>query len=145
MLKKTTAVAATLVTLSLTATAFTAALAEASSTSHTLRFTSIETAQKVLPKSHFAATDRDVVKGKTIGYDVVSGVAPSNSASLVIDIAASVPGGMIYGHCRQSLKTGALTGKVTGGTGKFRGASGTITGHPTGKHGQATAVVVTYH
>jgi hypothetical protein len=145
MLKKPTAIAMTVVTLSLAGAALTSELAAASSPAHTLRFTSVETAQKVLPKSHFVATDKDVESGKTVGFDVVNGLASSKSASLIIDIAVSTHGGILYGHCRQNLKTGALTGTVTGGTGKFRGAAGTIAGQSAGNHGQNQAVVITYH
>jgi ribosomal protein L18 len=145
MLKKPTAIAMTVLTLSLTGAALSAELAQASASAHTLRFTSVETAQKVLSKGHFVATDKDVESGKTVGFDVANGLASSKSASLIIDVAVSTHGGLIYGHCRQSLKTGALTGTVTGGTGKFRGAAGTITGHSAGNHGQNQAIVITYH
>jgi len=36
-------------------------------------------------------------------------------------------------------------GKVTGGTGTFRGASGTITAKTLDKNGTKTAVTITYH
>lgn len=41
--------------------------------------------------------------GKTVGYDVVSGVAPTNDSNLRIQIAASVRGGIVYGSRRTAI------------------------------------------
>jgi hypothetical protein len=55
----------------------------------------------------------------------------------------SSPGGFLYGTFTISLKTGAISnGKVTGGTGAFAGATGTIKAKDLSS--TKTAVTITY-
>jgi hypothetical protein len=119
--------------------------ASARTPSHTLKFTSVHTAQKGYGGHRFADADKDVKNGVTIGYDVVSGAFHQKTNSFTIDFAGSLAGGIIYGHGTGSLKTGAFSGKVTGGTGMYRGIGGTISGQATGKQGQNEKLVITYH
>jgi hypothetical protein len=107
------------------------ALASGAATTHTLHFT----AHKVGGNS-FGEIDKDTHAGKVIGYDALSYVA-SNRA----DVALSLRGGFLYGHFTIS-SAGALSGKVTGGAGAYKGDTGTIKGQ--GTKGGAT-VTVTYH
>ena len=59
--------------------------------------------------------------------------------------AAVTAGGFVYGTLTVNFKTGAITnGKVTGGTGAFAGATGTIKAKNLNKAGTRTAVTVTY-
>jgi hypothetical protein len=54
-------------------------------------------------------------------------------------------GGFLYGTATVSNKTGAVTnGKVTGGTGSFKGATGTIKAKALNKSGTRHAVTITY-
>ncbi len=122
------------------------AAASASTASHTLKFTSVTKATDDFSLTTGALQDTDVnSKGTTVGYDMlyyayVSGLtAPVN---LVFDTA----GGFIYGTGQVSITTKAFTdGKVTGGTGAFKGATGTITEKNLNKAATKTAVVITYH
>ena len=59
-------------------------------------------------------------------------------------VALSTRGGILYGALKFS-DTPITTGTVTGGTGKFRGATGTIYGKSLNKAGTRTAVVIHYH
>ena len=55
-------------------------------------------------------------------------------------------GGFLYGTVTLNFKTGAVTdGKVTGGTGAFKGATGTIKAKNLNQAGTRTAVTITYH
>jgi hypothetical protein len=82
MLKKPTAIALTVLTLSLTGAALTAELAEASASGHTLRFYLGGDRAEGSAEEPLRRPDKDVESGKTVGFDLVNGVASSKSASL---------------------------------------------------------------
>ena len=71
--------------------------------------------------------DTDVnAAGKTVGFDMlyVTVTSPSSGA---VNVTVDTNGGFLYGTFTINFKTGAVTnGKVTGGTGAFAGATGTI-------------------
>ena len=112
---------------------------------HTLRFTA--TAQKSM---NFSATSfgQDEVDtnaaGQIIGFDVINGTFNPRTHTARGRVAFSTKGGILYGSLKFS--NGPVTrGKVTGGTGKFRGAKGTIYGRNLNPSGTRTAVTVRYH
>ena len=122
------------------------ALASASSTTHTLKFISVTKNSVMFTKATGGSQDTDVnAKGKTIGYDDIYFSATSATRANV-NVALDTSGGFLYGTLTVNLKTGAITnGKVTGGTGSFKGATGTITAKNLNKAGTRTAVTVKYH
>ncbi len=64
--------------------------------------------------------------GKTIGFDMLYFAATSPS-SLAVNVTIDTKGGFLYGTFTFHPRTGVVTnGKVTGGTGAFAGATGTI-------------------
>ena len=91
-----------------------------------------------------AAEDKDVNKaGKVIGYDVLRFFFDPKTNTASVGVALDTKGGFLYGVLRES--SGPVThGKVTGGTGAFTGAAGTITAR-TNNTGTKTAVTITYH
>jgi hypothetical protein len=116
------------------------AVASASSATHTLRFVSVSKAMVRFTKTQFGGQDTDMnAAGKVIGFDELYIKAPSGAANVTLDTS----GGMLYGTGTINLKTGALSnGKVTGGTGAFKGATGTIKTKTISS--TKTAVTVTY-
>jgi hypothetical protein len=63
----------------------------------------------------------------------------------VANVTGDTTGGMLYGTCKINFKTGAITkDKVTGGTGAFKGARGTIKAKAINKAGTKHAVTITY-
>ena len=124
--------------------AFLLPAASAQTVTHTLTFTSVQQATVNFSQTTGAAEDKDVNKaGKVIGYDVLrfSFNPKTNTAS--VGVALDTKGGFLYGVLRES--SGPVThGKVTGGTGAFAGAAGTITAR-SNKTGTRTAVTITYH
>ena len=60
-----------------------------------------------------------------------------------IGAAIDLDGGFLYGQMRESEPV--TRGVVTGGTGTYRGATGTITAKPLDHDGTMTAVIITYH
>jgi hypothetical protein len=119
------------------------AVASANSATHTLKFISVTKKSVSFTKTTFAQQDTDVnAAGKTVGFDMLYFTATS-ATSAAVNITGDFSGGFLYGTGTVSLKSGALSnGKVTGGTGAFKGAKGTIKTKAISK--TKTAVTVTY-
>jgi hypothetical protein len=122
------------------------ALASASSTTHTLKFIAVSGKQAMFTKTTGGSQDVDVnAKNKIIGFDEIYFVATS-ATSANVNVTLDTSGGMLYGTFKLNFKTGAITnGKVTGGTGAFKGAKGTIAAKNLNAAGTRTAVTVKYH
>jgi hypothetical protein len=112
--------------------------ASAGSATHTIHFKALTKSQAGLGKHGGVSFDHDVTPGKgLIGYDVVSFVGKSSG-----DVAVGLKGGLLLAHLKFT-KNGALSGSVTGGTGAYAHAKGTVSGQAISK--KKTAVTVTYH
>jgi hypothetical protein len=103
------------------------AVASAHGTTHTLKFLSLSTAAVNFTRATGAIQNTDVnTAGKTIGFDMLYFAATSPS-SLAVNVTIDTKGGFLYGTFTFHPRTGVVTnGKVTGGTGAFAGATGTI-------------------
>jgi hypothetical protein len=119
------------------------ALASSQAATHTLRFISVTKKFVALSKTSVIVQETDVNKaGKIVGFDEIYGVAESATTSAA-NVSVATAGGMLYGTFILHLKTGAVTnGKITGGTGAFKGATGTFTGKSVSS--SSTAVPLTY-
>jgi hypothetical protein len=118
--------------------------ASARSATHTLTFTSIQQATTKLSPTVGASEDKDISPaGKVIGYDILRFSFNPKTNTTTIGAAIDLNGGFLYGQMRES--DGPVTrGIVTGGTGTYRGASGTITAKTLDSDGTKTAVSITY-
>jgi hypothetical protein len=120
------------------------ALASANTATHTLKFISVQKSSVGFGKTAGANQDTDVnAAGKTVGFDMIYFTATSATGG-TINVTVDTSGGFLYG-------TGTITnngvfsnGKVTGGTGSFKGATGTITAKDLNKAGTRTAVTIIY-
>ena len=102
------------------------ALASAHDASHTLKFTIVTLKTVTFTRSTFGSQEKDVNSaGKTIGFDD-GYVTFTGKNTATIDVAFDIKGGLLYATV--ATVNGGLTfsGKVTGGTGAFQGATGTI-------------------
>jgi hypothetical protein len=70
--------------------------------------------------------DVEVASAATVGQEVASCVRAKTTATC--NVAFANANGIMDGHFTVNLKTGALTGTVTGGTGPYAHASGTLNG-----------------
>jgi hypothetical protein len=104
------------------------AVASAHSSSTTLKFTAVQKATHSFSAATQAIQDTDVnAVNKTVGFDMLY-VTATSSTSGTANVTVDTKGGFLYGTFNINFKTGAVTnGKVTGGTGAFKGATGTIT------------------
>ena len=120
------------------------AAASTRTTTHTLKFTAETKNSAALSKSAEAEQDTDVNSaGKVVGYDMLY-VAFVSSASVAINITVDVNGGMLYGTATLNSKGVVSDGKVTGGTGSFKGTTGTFTVTSLNKAGTRHAVTIMY-
>ena len=118
-------------------------MASASSATHTLKFTAVQVKSVMFTKTTGANQETDVNAGKTVGFDVIY-FAATSATSGAVNITVDTHG-FLYGTATVSIKTGAITnGKVTGGTGAFKGATGTITAKSLNTSGTKHAVTITY-
>jgi hypothetical protein len=114
------------------------ASASSATATHTLTFTAITTSTGQFGKSGGATFNRDVnAAHKLIGYDVISFVGGGS----VGHVALATGQGFLTG--RLVFGSSGITGKVTGGTGAYAHATGSIVGHPISK--TKTKVSITYH
>jgi hypothetical protein len=119
--------------------------ASASSATHTLKFISVQKKAVMFTRTTGANQDTDInAAGKTIGFDMIYFSATSATSGSV-NVTLDTTGGFLYGTGTINVKTGAFSnGKVTGGTGAFKGATGTIKAKSLNKAGTRTAVTITY-
>jgi hypothetical protein len=120
------------------------AMASAHSTTQTLRFISVQGPVVTYTKAQ-AQQDTDVSsKGKTVGFNVLYGNATSSDTAAV-NATIAAKGGFLYGTYDINFDTGVITnGAVSGGTGAFAGATGTLTAKAINKAGTKYSVVITY-
>ena len=119
------------------------AVASAHSASTTLKFTAVTNKQIMFNQTSGGSQETDVnAAGKTIGFDELY-FAATSASSAAANVTGDFSGGLLYGTFTVNFKTGAITnGKVTGGTGAFAGATGTIKAKSISK--TKTAVTITY-
>jgi hypothetical protein len=117
------------------------ALASVHNASTTLKFTAVTNNAVAFTSSTGGSQETDVNStGKTIGFDVVYFTVKGNSAT--VNAAFDIKGGLLYGTVTTTNGGKTFTGKVTGGTGKFKGATGTITAKTLPRH--KTAITIVY-
>ncbi|MGN6472510.1 MAG: hypothetical protein ACTHK4_02535 [Mycobacteriales bacterium] len=97
-----------------------------------------------LGKNRVALAEKAVDgSGKVIGFDVVNGVFDPNSNTAKDKYVLSTKGGMLYVDF--TFKNQPTThGKVVGGTGRYKDATGTFTGVLANKQGTRAKVTIRY-
>ena len=101
----------------------------AGTSSHTMTFTSRQL-QSQQTGNHLMQANRDLVAGKTIGFDVSSCTFDFATGIATCDVAAAMANGTFYARVTVDGENGDVSGRVTGGTGAFNGATGRVTGSP---------------
>ena len=121
------------------------AVASAHSASTTLKFISVTKSSTMFGKTSGGQQDTDVnAAGKTVGFDMLYFKSVSATTGNV-NVTVDTTGGFLYGTLTINFKTGVISnGKVTGGTGSFAGATGTIMAKNLNPAGTRTAVTITY-
>lgn len=103
------------------------AVASAHNASHTLKFTAVSKKSVGFTSTTSGGQETDVSSaGKIIGFDDVYAKLTGTDTATA-NVALDVKGGFLYGVLTFIDAGMIITGKVTGGTGSFKGATGTIT------------------
>ncbi len=118
------------------------AVASAHSASTTLKFIAVTNKSVTFGKTAAGSQETDVnAVGKTIGFDVLH-LTFTSPVTANINVTFDMSGGFLYGTANVT-KSGTVTnGKVTGGTGAFAGATGTLKAKSAGKNREA--ITITY-
>jgi hypothetical protein len=112
---------------------------------HTLAFISVQEAVQNYSQTISSQQDRDVSQaGKVVGYDLLYLVFNPKTETAKLNFTAVTSGGFVYGVATASSSP-VIHGRVTGGTGAFKGAAGTILAKNLNKAGTRTSVTITYH
>lgn len=120
------------------------AVASAHGATHTLSFHSVENKTVTFTQTAGGEQNTDVdAAGTTVGFDMLYFTFTSPTTADV-NLTFDTAGGYVYGTATADLSNGVVVsnGKVTGGTGAFRGACGTIT--ITSVSSTEDAVTITY-
>jgi hypothetical protein len=138
------ALAAAGVGLSLTISAATASTAVSHGKTHTQTFISRDVASYQLGKQgKYVDFAKDVKQGTVIGADSSSGQYHAKAQVVTADASIERTGGLMTGTFTLNIQTGHLSGKILGGLGKYKGVTGTISGHAL--NDQDTKVTIIYH
>ena len=126
-IRTTIAAASTVAALGITGAIVLPAAASAHAVTHTLTFTSVEQAQAKFSATSMGFEDKAISKAdKVIGYDVLNVTADPTTGKVSAWVTLDTAGGLLYGTLKVSSNP-VTHGTVTGGTGIFAGATGTIT------------------
>jgi hypothetical protein len=119
------------------------AMASAHTSTHTLKFTAVVTKEITFSPASAGRAENDLNgKGKIIGVDVVY-IAFTSATTASGNFTLDTSGGLLYGTLTITSSP-AFHGKVTGGTGAFKGAAGTILGKSLNTSDTRTAITITY-
>jgi hypothetical protein len=120
------------------------AVASASAATHTLKVTAVVTAQTVFSKGIAGQAENDLNSaGKIVGFDVAYIVVNPQTGTGSGNLTLDTSGGLLYGTLKLTSSP-VIHGTVTGGTGAFQGATGTIIGKALNTSGTRTAITITY-
>jgi hypothetical protein len=118
--------------------------ASAKTITHTTTFTSLRQTNVTFSPTAGGEVDKDVNKaGKLVGWDLVRITIDPKTQKIAGGFTLMTKGGFLYGTV--SPANGTTHGKLTGGTGSFRGATGTILVKDLNKSGSKSAITITWH
>jgi hypothetical protein len=120
------------------------AAASPSHTTHTVKFTALSLHEVNFSRTAQGETDKAVVAGKIIGFDLIDSNFDPKTMTGKGDLAVMLKNGFIYGTVTFGASP-VTKGTITGGTGKYKDATGTIVGKNLNKAGTKTAVTITWH
>jgi hypothetical protein len=114
--------------------------AHAGAKSNVVRFVAVQVSQKPTPRG-FIIKDNDFINGRRVGRDTLTCLATQTKANCGLLVV--LPGGTIKGKLVLVFSRSKGQGTITGGTGKYAGAKGTLTFANLNAKGTRTAVVLT--
>jgi hypothetical protein len=134
MKKIAAALVALVVTMAgLTSSAVSSSTATQEHPTYTKRLVLHEIASAGLGPRSFAGTDRvrSRATGNVLGFASFTAVFNRRTETARIWASFALRGGLIHVRVRLTEETERFTGRITGGSGKYRGITGTISGRST--------------
>jgi hypothetical protein len=119
--------------------------ASAATKVHTLKFVAISGPSINPSQTTFVSTDVEKSHGKVVGFDTLAGRFNLKTHHVRIFVALSRKDGLLYATLNGSGDTNRFHGRVTGGAGRFAGATGTVRTHSPSQNSNRTYVTVRYH
>ena len=99
-------------------------------------------------KFSFVGTDKIRHAGNVVGFDAISGRFFPRQERVIVRVSFALRGGIIHGrvHNRPFTPGGPaeFVGRITGGSGKYRGITGVITARSPGENSKKTFVTLVY-
>ncbi len=119
--------------------------ADATATTHTLKFVAISDRSHGAGRFGFEGTDINRNHGRFVGYDLISGIYNPQTQTVRIYVAIARKGGLLFSriHSRPGSQS-EYVGRITGGSGRFAGATGTLTARNAPHNDNRTYVTVHY-
>jgi hypothetical protein len=119
--------------------------ASAATKVHTLKFVAISGPEINPTQTTFLSTDVEKSHGKVVGFDTISGRFSFKTHHVRIFVALSRKDGLLYATLNGSGDSNVLNGRVTGGAGVYKGATGRVHTHSPAQNSNRTYVTVRYH
>jgi hypothetical protein len=91
----------------------------------------------------FGGTEVDRHNGNRVGFDLISGRFDPATQKVTIFVSVARAGGLLFARLH-SVSNTRYAGHVTGGSGRFKGAHGTVTARNLDQQANRTRVNVTY-
>jgi hypothetical protein len=111
---------------------------------HVMRFVSVSGPSHDAGRFGFVASDTDKRAGKVIGYDALSGTYNPKSGVVKLDVGLALKGGLITVHISQKGDQLTATGRITGGSGVYKGIRGTVATRSKSENSKKTFVTLRY-
>jgi hypothetical protein len=111
----------------------------AQAVTHTIHLKLTQTGNLNFSNSRSSGTDKAKIGGKAAGFDV------THFKGTAGDVALSLKGGLLLAHLKFNVTTGMITGSLTGGTGTYKNAKGTVSAKSTNQAGTKTDVTIKWH
>jgi hypothetical protein len=121
------------------------AAASARSDTHTLKFISLTSKAIMFTQTTGAEQNTNVnTAGKIVGFNTLYFTVNPSTGKITANATINTKGGFLYGIVTTSTTSRVSHGKVTGGTGAFEDATGTIVGRDLNKTGTRSVITITY-
>ncbi len=119
--------------------------ADAAPVTHTLKFVSISDRSHNAGRFGFEATEINRNHGRFVGYDMISGIYNPQTQTVRIYVAIARKGGLLFSRVHNPPGSQSeYVGRITGGSGRFAGATGTLTGQNAPHNDKKTFVTIHY-
>lgn len=106
--------------------------AQAAGHHHRLTVTSRELSSAQIGANKLVESDRLLTSGRTIGYTANTCAFDFSTHTALCVVSVALAHGQLYARATVNADTNALKGRIVGGSGAYRGAHGTVVGHPGG-------------